>query len=122
MRTQHDELQNYYSQQSALICPPEDDRTRQEWKQDADINHLMQRFGVGVPQKQQTYGLTVDYNLDLQAAYDAVAQAKHAYRNMPDNLRAKYTSWQTFLNAISSGQLKLELTEPPIVPPAEPAP
>lgn len=107
IRKQTDGKQEEYSRKTQIDFTGVKLITRQEDKQDADINHLLQRFGVGLPVRQPEYGQTIDYNLDLQTAMDAVEQAKQAWQGLPDNLRKKYPRWQDLLNAVESGNLKL---------------
>lgn len=93
--------------------------TRQEFKNEADINIMLNRFGVaGAQQRSAEYGKDIDFNIDLQTALNAVQQAKLAYAALPPNLRDKYTSWQSLLNALNEGTL--ELSNETIVTPPTP--
>lgn len=111
IRHQADLKQNIMSQQSMLKCRTPS-KTRQEGKQDADVNNLLNRFGAHVPARQPTYGQSVDYNLDLQQALHAIKDVKRAWREMPMELRKKYGSWQSLLNAIDQGRLEIQKDEP----------
>lgn len=128
-RTQVDGLQDEYSALSALNCSedlpdgkPNEDRARQEFKKETDINEILRRFGVGDESnlRQGTFG-EIDYNLDLQQALSSIDQAKSAYREMPNELQRRYPTWQRFLNAIERGELTLHATDPQqtIVPPEQ---
>lgn len=125
VRHQADGQQRRFSKLTALRCTTPS-LTRQEFKADADINELLKRFGVTT--RLPEWGKTVDFNLDLQTALAAIRDVKRAYRDLPDNLRAKYKSWQSLMNAIDQGRLTLEreeppkAPEPPVPPPAPPAP
>lgn len=105
VRTQEDDLGDIYSQQTALDMSGFPDRARQEFKDEADINILLRRFGVTVPQKQVTYG-EANFDLDLQQAHAAVREAKEGFARLPEELRKKYPSWKSIFNAIQSGELK----------------
>lgn len=118
IRTPIDGRNDQYSIQTGLTCTPEEDRARQEDAHAADINNILSRYGIGLNQKQPIWGTEVDQNLDLQQALSAIAEAKHAWRNLPENLRMRYPSWQQLLNAIDAGQLKINLQDPPAEPPA----
>lgn len=104
-RTQVDGEQRYYSDLTAIDCTDSQDMARQEFAAEADINLLLQRYGVGIPQKPLEYGET-DFTLDLQLALEAVQMAKNAYQEMPVELRRRFPSWQTLLNQIQQGKLK----------------
>lgn len=119
-RKQNDDLQEEYSYSGGLACTAEEDVTRQEFKDETDINKLLTRYGGNVPLRAATYGGTVDDNIDLQQALGAIADAKHAWRNLPENLRNRYTDWRQLLNALENGQLKLHTEEPIATPPAPP--
>lgn len=110
-RRQSDDDQQRHSDAAAIDFTDDPGKTRQEFKDEADTNILLKRFGVGIPQKQVTYGET-DFNIDLQTALEAVAIAKKAYKDLPADLRKQYPSWQTLLNHIESGKLTLDLTPP----------
>lgn len=122
VRTQYDDKQPDFSDAAALDFTGEKDYARQEFKDDADVNILLKRFGVGVPLKQVNYG-EQDFNIDLQQALTAVNIAREAYKSLPEGLKAKYPTWQKLLNHIESGNLKIDLTpqeetpRPPNVPP-----
>lgn len=111
-RTQTDGLQDFYSSESGLDCSGEADVTRQEFKDDADINNILRKFGVLTNDRQPLFQGT-DYNLDLQQALSSIAQAKAAHGELPENLRARYPTWQSLLTALDNGSLSLELEEPP---------
>lgn len=117
-RTQVDELQEAYSNEAAIDFTGTPDKARQEYKDEADINVLLGRFGVHAPQKQMVFGQEVDYNLDLQQALTAIADAKTAHRELPENLRERYPTWQSLLNALETGALTMHNEEP--IPTEEP--
>lgn len=113
-RTQVDGLQEQYSDLTGIACTPEEDRTRQEFKQEADINDLLRRFGIGVPQKQTVFA-EVDFQLDLQSAYQAVADVKEGWDRLPPHIKQKYPTWEAISDALTTGKLVNtggELTEP----------
>lgn len=126
VRRQSDNKQQEYSLLTRLDTTNLPDMTRQEFKDDADINKLLHRFGANVPQKRVRYG-EQDLDVDLQGAYAALADAKEAWREMPIKLREKYPTWTHMLEAIDAGTLNPEDYRPaspttkPDASPAEPA-
>lgn len=110
VRHQADDQQKRFSKQTALRCITPS-LTRQEFAAEADINQLLKRFGV--TSRIPEWGKSIDFNLDLQTALGAIRDVKRAYRELPENLRAKYKSWQSLMNAIDQGRLVLNQDEPP---------
>lgn len=123
-RTQVDGLQDFYSDLAGLDCsvPGNIDRTRQEFKDEADINKLLYRYGVGLiaPTPPSGNGNTIDYDLDLLQAMEAIQQAKTTWANLPQAIKNDYPSWQQFLNAIDRGEIRI--TDTPPAPTPEPTP
>lgn len=118
------------SAMAAIDFTATEDLARQEFKLEADINVLLGRFGLDTPVRRVTFG-EVDFGIDLQQALSAVDQATTAYRDLPPALRAEFPTWQSVLNALVTGRLKIRLGEhraenpeenpprtPPIVTPA----
>lgn len=99
---------------SAIQCTEKEDRARQEFAKDADINLLLKRFGLNLPVRHPEYGV-VDFDLDLQGAYRAVAEARAGYDQLPAHLRERYPSWEAIVRAIEAGE------EVSLTPPVEPA-
>lgn len=110
------------SDAAAIDFTDSEDMARQEFKLDADINVILSRFGVDTPMRRVTFG-EVDFGLDLQTALSVVDQATRAYNTLPQDLRLEFQTWQSVLNGLVSGQLKVRLqqhaAENPI-PPREP--
>lgn len=128
IRTQADDLGDVVSLETGLTTQHLPDRARQEFRDEADINQLLNRYGVGAPTQIPVYGET-DFDLDLQQSYTAIRAAEQAWKRMPLTLRERYPTWQTLLTAVQSGQLQLDITNDrpkkvtpdPVVPP-EPQP
>lgn len=119
-----DELFELWSDESALVFPVEEDRARQEFGKDADINVMLKRFGISgfAPRGVAQWGQEIDYDLDLQQALDGVAAAQAAHRKMSAELRERFPTWQSLLNALVSGEFKLELNKEPEPEVEEPVP
>jgi hypothetical protein len=110
------------SSAASIACTPEEDRARQEFAKDADINILLKRFGVNLPVRHPEYGV-VDFDLDLQGAYRAVQEAREGFARLPAHLRERYPSWELLMAAVANGEA-VSLTppeEPAVVPPDSPA-
>lgn len=103
-RAQTDGKQDYYSELSGLDCSADTDLTRQEYKDDADINKLLARYGVGIPQRRMVFGGEVDYTLDLQQAHEATFAAQRAWQMLPDHLKDEMPTWQAMLSKLATGE------------------
>lgn len=85
---------NEASLESAISCP-EDTRTQQSGKLDADINEIVRRFGVTgtLPQgtRPPTYG---DFNdvFDFQTAQNAIVIAQQSFMAMPATVRKRFNN------------------------------
>lgn len=108
-RTQVDGKGDLYSDLTATIIPNDDPQTRQEFKDDADLNILLARFGVDTPMRQGLQYGEVDYQLDLQQALDAIDTAKKANIHAPEELRDKYPDWRSILNGVETGEYQKDL-------------
>lgn len=116
IRTQADGLGDIVSLQTGLDCSTMPDLARQEFKQEADINILLARFGVNAPSRQPVYG-EADFDLDLQQALTAIQEAKTAWATMPIELRQQYPTWQALLTALDRGDINIKIGDPPPTPP-----
>lgn len=123
-RTQVDDLQEVYSAEAVINTQTSKDMARQEYKDEADINKLLYRYGVGLVagQRQPTWGQEIDYEMDLQTALTSIAQAKQAWAGLDPELQKAYPSWRELLNALESGQLRMHATEPTVEAPSAPVP
>lgn len=111
-RYQGDNAQDIASDNASLDCQAaDDDRTRQEFKNDADINIILQRFGVHAPMKDAPLFHEVDFNLDFQQALHAVADVERAYSQLPPRMRERFETWDQFLSAIESGQITVKIRD-----------
>lgn len=108
LRTQVDDLAEEYSRLIQIDCSDMPDMTRQEFKQETDINYLISRFGANTPLRQPIYG-EIDYDMDLQRALTALSDAKQAIRKLPEPIRTKYAHLHRFIQGIESGELKDDL-------------
>lgn len=91
---------------------PNKDMARQEYAKDADINHMLSRFGIVPERGAPTYG-EWDDTIDLQSALTATREAAEAYRNLPPELREKFNSMEELLTAVDNGSLVIKDEELP---------
>lgn len=94
------------------------DMARQEFAKDADINHMLNKFGITPARGEPTYG-EWDDSLDLQQALTSVAEAKTAYRELPTELKDKFQSMEELLTAYSNGSLQIKEGDAPLPPKTE---
>lgn len=111
-RRQSDGRQDEFSDAGALDTSHMKSLARQEFKDETDVNVLLRKYGVHVPQRQTHFG-AIDTDVDLQQAIDAVHQAKSAWDQLPENLKERYGTWQALFNAVESGQLRIDNTPTP---------
>lgn len=89
---------------SGLFCDSEEDVTRQEFKDEADINKVLQRHGV-MPRPVQ-YG-EWNFDEDLTSSVQARQAVDDAYMALPADVRAQYPDMGSVWAAIASGALKI---------------
>lgn len=105
----------------ASNTPDNPDRARQEFKDEADINYMLSRFGITQPRGAPTYG-EWDDTVDLMTAIGAVAEARDGYEKLPKELREKFPSMEAFLRAVDNGSLVIKPEAAPSEPPIPAAP
>lgn len=92
--------------------PGNKDQTRQEGKDEADINYMLSRFGVTQPRGTPTFGVWDD-TVDLQNAITATREARAGFANLPKVLRDKFGTMEEFLRAVENGSLVIKDEEEP---------
>lgn len=106
IRTQVDGLNNYYSDLSGIDTGP-DTPTRQEFKDEADINYILRNYGA-LPTQKTDWGAH-DYTLDLQQAIHAMEEASAAATMVPDELKSKYPTLMHVMNGTQNGEYEKDL-------------
>lgn len=127
MRTQADLPEDFarYSDESALRCSPSEDRTRQEFKEECDVNVILRRVGAGgFEPRPVSYGLQ-NTDDELQGVFAAAVAARDAWLRLPASLRRRYPGWDELLSAVERGEAVLVDSDgveakPPAVPAAVP--
>lgn len=99
----------------ASASPTNKNRARQEFKDEADINYMLSRFGVTQPRGTPTYG-EWDDSINLQDAIDSVREARAGYSRLDPELRRKFPSMEAMLTAIENGSLVIKDEEAPKPP------
>lgn len=95
------------SLESGLSCDLDADPTRQEFAQEADINYLVKRYG-GVPDtgRPVRFG-DFDFDMDLTGAFEALAVARDQYQALPEEIRRRFPTVESVVDAIETGELSL---------------
>lgn len=95
LRTAYNYDMNAASDETAINCPPEDNLTQQQFKEDSDINEIVRRFGITgrlpdnyePPQSGDFTGIT-----DFQSAMNAVTEAQANFLLVPAEIRARFNN------------------------------
>lgn len=116
----HDEV----SRETGLLCDPEEDLAQQQFKDEADINEIVRRFGltgqmpddVRVPVSGDFTGIS-----DFQTALNAVTQAQEAFMDLPAEVRARFANDpQRLMEFVADGSNRDEAIKLGLVPKAAP--
>lgn len=110
IRGQADGREDEFSKLAQTHANREPDMARQEFKKDADINHILKNFGVMPGIQPPTFG-SMDFDMDLQLAINTLDAVKEAHAALPDDLREKYPTVNHMLDAAASGELRKALDE-----------
>lgn len=111
IRSQADNLGDMLSNETAIDTGTES-LVRPEFGREADINFILENHGVMLAQRPiSSEEAHVDYTYDLQQAMMATEAADRAHRNIPIELSQKYPTYQSWLNAINSGEYMYDLQE-----------
>lgn len=116
-RTQNDGKNEQVSDQTGTDCSDDPGLTRQEFAADADINNIMKKFeatGQLPPNTRPGQSTAhIDYDIGLQEALMAAQNAKELYATMPEELLRRYPTFQGFIRALDSGEIKIYPKETP---------
>lgn len=118
MRFIGDGLGDQVSADSATYFDPDEDMTRQEFRDDCDVNILLRRHGVDVPQRQVVYG-EYDFDTDLSSAFAASRMAADAFDRVDPAVTSLYGDWPAVLAAVARGEVVIDgssirLSEQPV--------
>lgn len=83
------------SDETSIICTEEENKTQQQFKDDADINVIVERFGL-TGQLPDDYRAPVSGDFsditDFQTAMNAVRAAEENFMQLPPELRARFSN------------------------------
>lgn len=108
---QDDHESNEYYGKLTATTPVGESLTRQEFKEDTDVNVILSRFGVNTQVRNDMVFTEVDYTIGLQEAINSVTIAKRAELNVPDELREKYPDWLSLMSGIERGEYQEDLKQ-----------
>ncbi|WNK12490.1 MAG: internal scaffolding protein [Microvirus sp.] len=83
------------SNATALACPADENMTQQQFRDEADINTIVRRFGLtGELPADQRAPIFGDFTnvTDFQTAMNAVRKAQEGFDDLPANLRARFNN------------------------------
>lgn len=96
-----------------IDCSGDNDMARQEYKDEADINYMLSKFGITQPRGTPVYG-EWDDTVDLQSALQSVSDARAAFKELPDQLKNKFHRMEDLLTALENGSLVIKNEEAPL--------
>lgn len=102
----------FLSSDLVVSCPPEEDRTRQEFYHDSLVSTILQRSGV--PQGVPFLAADVDFDIDLTAAYGATARAQEAFLSLPADVVERFRSFDRLVAAMAAGEVSLTAPGEPV--------
>lgn len=91
---------------SPLVCPADEDMTRQEFKAESDTESVLRRAGGNMFARRAVYGVQ-DFDTDLQTIKNAVIRAVDGVKTLPEALQAKYATQAALLQGLAAGELFL---------------
>lgn len=94
-----------------LVCPVEEDMTRQEFKDECDVNHILRQHGYVV--RPVNYG-EYDFDSDLTGQMQSRSVFQMWYDSAPADVREAYPDLGSFLAAFGSGAFKTGLEVPEV--------
>jgi hypothetical protein len=94
----------------SIVFSSDEDRTRQEFKDDCDVNHILRQHGYMV--RPVVYG-EHDFDADLTSHMQARSVFQLWYDSAPADVRELYPNLGAFLAAFGSGAFKtgMEVSE-----------
>lgn len=128
VRSEYNYDMNEASEESGLECKDQS-LTQQQFKDEVDINTLIERFGLSgeMPQLQQLPSYD-DYSgiFDYQTAMNAVVAAQRQFQSLPATTRSRFNNDpQKFVEYFDDEDNRAEAEKMGLIqkrPPAEPAP
>lgn len=118
-----------------IECNAREGRTRQEFKNETDINVIMKRYAnTGeLPRFTPTRSGEIDYDITLQEAIHTIRDVQNAWNQIPVPIATRYPHWLQLANGIRTGEViynketksltlkpKDTILPPPPIPEAKP--
>lgn len=103
-RFQDDGIQDEVSAGCGVFCPPDEDRTRQEFGAEADMKNILARYQPVAPLPAR-YGVQ-RLDADMTEVFQLRDLALQAYQDLPEDVRRQYPSWELLATAISRGEIQ----------------
>lgn len=103
----------------ASASPENPDLARQEYKNEADINYTLSRFGITNTRGTPIYGETND-SLDLQMALESTRDAKAAFAQLDPQIQKRFGNVNTLLDAVENGDFVISQDKAPEETPTVP--
>lgn len=119
-QTASDEERDARSLATGIVFNQDDDIVRQEYKQEADINYLLNRYQGQLPEERRPlrFGEQLDFDMDLLQAFEAIANARASYDQLPLKVRKAYPSITDLMEAVERGEVSLGMDNPDSEAPA----
>lgn len=95
LRTPYNYDRDAVSHETGTSCPAEEDMTQQQFKDECDINVILERFGVtGELPQNVRQPINADFidAFDFQTAMTAITEAQTSFMEMPAKLRARFSN------------------------------
>lgn len=106
---------DFYGALCVIACTPEEDKTRQEYRDTVDVNNIIRNV-TGYPMRPVTYG-EVDFDaLDRHSVENQLRAAQELYGSLSPSQRAAIPSLAHLIDMAAEG------FEPPPAAPEEAAP
>lgn len=111
-RSQTDDKFDAVSQATGIASTgePDDDLTRQEFKDDLDLKTIIMRHGGPPELNAPTFG-EIDFDVDLAGAFRQIDMAQRAYAELPPEIQKKYPSTQAIIVGLANGQLANDIEQ-----------
>lgn len=121
LRTAYNYDTNQASIDSGLACPRDESKTQQHFKEECDINTIVERFHITgeLPEnvRMPTYADFTDV-FDFHTAMNAIAKANESFDQMPANIRARFQNDPAqFVDFCSKEENREEAIKLGLVPP-----
>lgn len=110
IRSQADELGDVISRDTS-ISDFGRDMTRQEFKEETDINVLATKFNLEELKRPVNWGGEIDYTVDLQQSITTLNESRSAYNRLHPAIKEKFPTWESFIAGANDGSLADELAK-----------